>query len=400
MKRMKRGTGNDESGEPTGAWECCRIVAVEESENALVMVPDTLDRIPGNAQYVFTTRLPPGNGSRTLKILWPGDTGEALPGFDYPGNASFAHVLPQILFRSADARRWEPLTGGRAIPGGVEIAINDSASWIAVGIPYFESRYRELVAFAHSAPGWQVTRIGRSREGRPVHAFFRRPTKASTSCGLFILQGYQHYSEWASLHALDTLVRQLGGIAGADAFAWAILPCLNQDALARGWRGDPMHSGNPDELPNGGNMNRDWDTFSRPETRAAAACYRSLAADHTPRHALDIHMGWSTPDRSGGGLTVFKDGQLPPGEAARERAFTETFFRHVPIEPFPWEHSEIDRPNFAAWAVRELGCLGQTVEISRFRSFKSNGQPGPISQDYYEALGPAMARALIHQYST
>ena len=365
------------------------------------MAPDTLPRIPGNAQYVFTTRLRPASDVLTLRILWPGEAEETLPGFDYPGNANFAHVLPQILFQSANTRHWEPLAGTRSIPGGTEVTLDglDPAFWIAVGTPYFEFRYRELVAFAHSAPDWEVTRIGQSREGRPLHGFFRGPATASACRGLFILQGYQHYSEWASLHALDTLVRQLDRITGADAFAWAILPSLNEDALARGWRGDPMHSGNPNDLPHGGNMNRDWKTFSRPETRAAAEWYRSLAARFTPRHALDIHMGWSSPERSGGGLTLFKEGELPPAATAREQAFTDSFFRHVPIERFPWVHSEKERPNFAAWAVRKLACLGQTVEISRFQGFAPHGRPGPISQAYYESLGPAMARALIAFYS-
>ena len=217
---MKRGTGKDKTSDLKGAWECCRILAGDESENALVMAPDTLPRIPGNAQYVFTTRLPPDHNVRTLRILWPGEADEALPGFDYPDNANFAHVLPQILFHSPDTRRWDPLAGTRSIPGGTEVALGglDPASWIAVGTPYFDFRYRELVAFAHSAPDWEVTRIGRSSEGRPVHGFLRRPATASACRGLFILQGYQHYSEWASLHALDTLVRELDGIAGAGAF--------------------------------------------------------------------------------------------------------------------------------------------------------------------------------------
>lgn len=388
-----------QKGSEAGFVECACVV--EAGQRVVTMSPDTPGDIPGNAQFAFTKRLPPSDHPLTLRIVWP-DNGEfSAPGFDYPHNANFREVLPRIIYTSADGITWERLEAVRVIDAGVEIDLpaRRHGGWISVGIPYFETQYNELVRKAAEDGVWQVTEIGHTREGRPLQGCYLSPGDAKDCRGVFFLQGYQHHSEWAAAIAMDGLVRKLTELPGHGLFAWAVVPCLNRDALARGWRGDPMHTGEFRDRACGGNLNRDWGSFHHPETRASAGFFRAMARRHRPLHALDAHMGWSRPEKSGGGLAVFREGELPADLANEEKAFSKTFFAHVPIEPFHWAHQQVDRPSFAAWAYREFQRPGHTWEISRFQAFDAEGEPHPPSWEYYHSLGPAVARALIDFYS-
>jgi hypothetical protein len=377
---------------------CARLI--ERRAGLLVLAPDTPESIPGNAQYAFIATLPPRGRPLRLRIQWPDTRHTGLRGFDYPNNHNFAAVLPDILFTSPTGLEWRRVDG-KPLPDGAELAVpaGDVPLRVSVGVPYFESHYMRLIRHAAASGDWEVRETGASRGGRPLHGLLRRPRAGGACRGLLVIQAYQHYSEWAGLHVVDQLVRRLAdAVPGADRFAWAVTPCINRDALAEGWRGDRMHNGDGVDWPCGGNFNRDWDAFRHPETRAAAAFYRDIAEEYAPLHGLDLHMGWSSPEHSGGGLTVFRPGHLPEELAAIERRFTGNFFREVPIEPFAWENSERRRPNFAAWFTRSFNAVGQTVEISRFRGFDAAGKPQPVSQAYYQSLGPRMAAALSRFY--
>ena len=380
---------------------CARLLAQEEGER--VLSPDTPANIPGNAQYAFEAIIPPALSPLPLRIVWPsGKPEEAPAGFEYPGNDNFSTVVPEILFLSRDRRNWERIPATERTPEGARLILPPSpeSRRLSVGVPFHSWQLEELYAELEEAPHIERRRIGQSAGGRPLYAFVVSPSAATQSGGVFFLQAYQHYSEWAGLHALGELLRLFAREpATAGPFRWALVPCLNVDALYGGWREDPMHNG--EDVPGGGNLNRDWREFHFPETRAALDFYRSLATESEVLHGLDLHMGWSRRGHSGGGLTVFEPGTIPKEAAARERAFTEAFFDRVPIERFPWERSSPERPNFACWMWREFGRIGQTVEISRFRAFSREGEARSVSQSYYESLGPALADALtaFHAHS-
>ncbi|MGC9451766.1 MAG: M14 family zinc carboxypeptidase [Oceanipulchritudo sp.] len=364
------------------------------------MAPDTPETIPGNGQYFFLTRILPHSGHLRLKIEWPQTSATELPGFYYPGNENYAAVLDQVCFRSPDLGKWEAIHEVEGTTTGVNLVLppEEAPVFISVGIPYLPESLERLLADMEAAEVCRLEKIGTSRNGRPVHGLLFEPGEHSECKGLFVLQGYQHHTEWAGLFALDSLARGLAdGRLDRGDFAWAIVPCLNVDSLYGGWKEDRMHT----HPGNGkcGNLNRDWGGFEYPETAAAGEWYTRLSEKWTVLHGLDIHMGWNAPDRSGGGLTVFKKGMLPEEASLHEAAFTRHFFEQVPIEPFAWEVTEVERPNFAAWVWRRFGAIGQTMEVSRFLAYDREGQPQRTSQAYYQGLGPAVANCLMKFYN-
>ncbi|MCC5788834.1 MAG: hypothetical protein JJT75_04310, partial [Opitutales bacterium] len=372
------------------------------SEEDLTLTPDTPETIPGNSQYALGVTFAPRNQKRRLRIVWPPNRDEALTGFDYPHNHNFAKALPEVLFLRKPGQGWTRISPCDTHSDGVTITLPSHAEPVefSVGLPYFQSDFERLQKALENGP-WKKTIIGESRRGRPIPAYFRPATNPTPQKGTIALMGYAHYSEWAGLQMLDSLLQtNWKDLPGAGDFSWAIIPALNIDALAGGWREDPMYTREDPSLPGGGNLNRAWNPPCRPETKAAASFLQKIH-DQTPLlHVLDIHMGWSRMENSGGGLTIFQDGEIPQTLAEKEKTFTNQFLREVPIENFPWKHSRLEGMNASAWAVREFGIIGQTLEISRFRAFDENKNPVPVSEDYYRNLGPQTARTLINFYKS
>ena len=385
------------SSPANGPQACFRI---HSDAPCLHLAPALPDWVPGNAQYTLIVPLPPHSDPLPLSISWPPDQ-PGPPGFDYPHNANFSSVLHEIIFLSTDGYHWQRVENlSPAVEQRLDLTLPPSPEplWLSVGIPYFAFQEAALRHDLQSTP-WQMEVIGHSIRGRPLYGYSRPPADPSRARGTFLLSAYQHWSEWAGPIALEALLRTpWEELPGAEEFGWAVIPVMNPDALAEGWPGDLMHNGQPHQFPEGPNMNRAWNPPVRPETLAAAAFFTRVHNTLPALHLLDFHMGWSTPANSGGGLTCFHPGELSPEKETRERVFTKHYFAHVPIEPFPWVHSALERPNAAAWATRVLGCPGQTVEISRFRGFTPQGYPIPVSDAYYQSIGPATARALISFY--
>jgi hypothetical protein len=375
---------------------CGRLLAC--GDDWARVAPDTPEGLPGNVQYYLLVRVRPSHQPLRIEIDWPQRTESELPGFYYPDNENFGSILHQACFISEDRSSWHSLPGDLT-ERGVRFVLKPSerSRYISVGIPYFPEDLTQLLESLRGNSSCRVERIGCSRLGRDLNGLFFGAETGYASRGMFLLQGYQHHTEWAGLHVLDALARGLAdGSIPRGPFDWAIVPCLNVDALHGGWREDLMHV--PSEEHGDGNFNRDWDTFQYPETRAARDFYEYLSQRNSFLHVLDLHMGWSSPQRSGGGLTIFKDGCLSNHHRKIENDFTQRFFANVAIEPFAWAVTDPERPNFASWVWRRFQSLGQTVEISRFQSLDESGQPGLVSKSYYRGLAPGIAETLRSFY--
>jgi hypothetical protein len=228
----------------------------------VLLAPDTPASVTGNGQYHLLAKVLPHDKTIRIDIQWPQSNSTHLPGFQYPHNENFSTVLDRVCFISPDRRNWRRLTNCQRTGTGARLSLPPSreARWLSVGIPYSAEDLNDLLAVADSSMRCQLTVIGTSRLGRPLHGIRIGPENPDACRGLFIIQAYQHHTEWAGLHALDELVRQLAaGYPGWAEFAWSIVPCVNIDALVGGWREDFMHLDL--DHPNGGNFNRDRREF-------------------------------------------------------------------------------------------------------------------------------------------
>lgn len=379
--------------------EACAQV-IESGEGWVALAPDTPETVPGNSQYHFLTKVLPHPIPLRVRIEWPQNNTGTLPGFYYPANHNFASVLHRICFTSKDLCAWQLEKSATPTGTGLEITLPPSEEplYLAIGIPYAAMLHTELLDDLRAGGNCEVAVIGHSRMGHPLHSVLFPPATGRPCRGVFLLQGYQHFSETAGLYALNALARGLAdGSIERGPFAWALVPCVNVDSLHGGWRADLMYTANSEGKC--GNFNRDWLDFAYPEVQAARSFYNSVAARWPVLHALDFHMGWHSPETTGGGLSVFIDGTVPGDFAARERAFVDLFFQKARMEPFAWPVTRPERPNFSSWVYRQFGALAQTVEISRFSALDEELRPIPVSQQYYESFGPAAAAALTEYHT-
>lgn len=183
-----------------------------------------------------------------------------------------------------------------------------------------------LAALALAAPPEpQTTMLGRSWEGRPIHAVRVGEPHAARRV---LVVGCVHGNECAGLAVTRRLVR-----ARPDADLW-VLPNLNPDGYARRTRGNAR----------GADLNRDFDTFSQRESRIARRLILRLRPDvtiwfhqpqavvrawgrsrtaarryarlaHEPYRSLEWPRGAATRWQNGLGLTAFVV-ELPPGRLA------------------------------------------------------------------------------------
>lgn len=124
--------------------------------------------------------------------------------------------------------------------------------------------------------------LGQSHDGRPVEAIRLGRADAPR---LVVLLGRQHPPEVTGAIAMRAFVDELAAMFIRDPALGAstqflIVPLLNPDGTARGhWR---ANRGATD-------LNRDWGTFTQPETRAVKAWLDRLPASVRPAAMIDFH---------------------------------------------------------------------------------------------------------------
>ena len=129
-----------------------------------------------------------------------------------------------------------------------------------------------------AASGAPVITLGHSHDGRPIEAVRLGRADAPR---LVILLGRQHPPEVSGAVAMEAFVDALAerGALPGDVQV-IVVPLLNPDGTARGhWRANR----------GGIDLNRDWGTFTQPETRAVKSWLDALPAGVRPVLMLDFH---------------------------------------------------------------------------------------------------------------
>jgi len=192
--------------------------------------------------------------------------------------------------------------------------------------------------------------IGHSVQGRPLRLLrFGNPDAKR----VLLVLGRQHPPETTGSRALMQFVSRLAGKTPlarkfrARMQVW-VVPLMNPDGVVEGnWRGNA----------NGKDLNRDWGTFTEPETQAVRAMlHRHL--DAAGRHlafAIDFHSTWhdifytvreSPARRPGGTLRRWIDAmraQFPGQIREKANAAKGTVFKN--------------------WVYREYGAPSVTYEV-------------------------------------
>lgn len=355
--------------------------------------PDAPVEIPGNAWYAFLVGVAATDGPRDIELCWPAV--KPWSASDYNNSESFAEVLDRAIFMDRSDGQWRRIEQVTRTDAGAKITIPPGPAdrRLAAGMPVTPRDLDETLSFARASKGARVEQIGLAPQGTPLHAIVL--DGCEDAAGTFVISAHQHFSEWAGVRMIDAMLHHLldEPCQRLGRYRWIFYPCINADALAHGWRGDPHRTA-------GINLNRDWERFQQPQTQAVRDHLLAELDNGPPLlHALDLHMGWHSRDTCGAGLTVFEEGKSPRSLIDQQADFTRWFHQRVDYTDFVWHHGDVGRPNFAAWIYRTFKRPGQTLEVSRHRwRLRADGRWVPPSVALQRRLGVAVVENMACYY--
>lgn len=147
------------------------------------------------------------------------------------------------------------------------------------------AHYRKLLKRWSKGPQAKRIVLGTSHDGRKIAAVHLGNADAPR---LVLLFGRQHPPEVTGAIAMEAFVDRIVEMVAADPslgerYQFLIVPALNPDGVARGnWRANL----------GGKDLNRDWGSFSQPETQAVKRWLDALPMSVRPVLMLDFHSTW------------------------------------------------------------------------------------------------------------
>ncbi len=336
-----------------------------------------------------------GRGIR-LDVRWPEFDRDSMQGaHDYGGNDSFIEAAPHCVFTSTDAVRWARHTSATRADWTVRIPleIESDQLYIAINLPYTLSDFQRLRETLDASPFVRRELIGASYGACDFHLYeIGEASEVSSEKPAVYIQALQHPSEVSGPRVLDSMLRYLiGHDPEAQRFrrecSLYVVPLIAVDAWLEGL----------DYHVSGGNLNRDWQSFSMTETRLLRPVIdRIMSLPARPVLALDLHNGWHSMGHHGAAITVMPETSVGKLLPVRQRDFirevaTRTDF--IP-ETAVWEAGY--KPHgFAGYMTRTYGIQAHTVEFSRFSIWdRKTSVHAPLSQERLERLGKQLVPVL------
>jgi hypothetical protein len=209
------------------------------------------------------------------------------------------------------------------VPGGPCLEENQNVSLSS--IPSYEEMVRQLRSIEASSRGTvEVASAGRSGEGREL-------LYATVGDGpdVFWLQARIHGNELHSTEAVLQILRYLGSSGSAEArrirsaLTVIVIPMYNPDGATANIRG----STTPFQI----DLNRDWELFRQPESRAFYELWEELR----PRLALDLHhFGQSSRVQGTNQLNQFQIGarSIDPSRMTAEQWLTNRQMAMISVD--------------------------------------------------------------------
>ncbi|WP_168190437.1 M14-type cytosolic carboxypeptidase [Luteithermobacter gelatinilyticus] len=203
-------------------------------------------------------------------------------------------------------------------------------------------------------PDLELSRLGRSSEGREIFKLENRPDKDDAQTILLI--GRQHPPEVTGAQAMLAFTETVFGDSTLarefrQNFRIVAVPNLNPDGVASGhWRSNAR----------GKDLNRDWGPFTQPETQLVKAELDRLAAEEGGQLALvlDFHSTWDS---------------LLYVQAAEDKTRPEDFARQwhhairkrLPDQPLALEpRKQTGKPTLKNYVYSRFGVPAITYEVA------------------------------------
>ena len=266
---------------------------------------------------------------------------------------SYPRFWPKL---SRDGQTWVRAADAMVATAGknmtVTVTTNAGPLWIAaqelLTQDWYDAWITELAGRAELA----AAVIGTSVEGRPIQLL-----KSGNRREAILLLGRQHPVEVPGALAMrdfvDTLLADTELARQFRArFTLLIVPLLNPDGVANG---HSRHNAARTDL------NRDWGTFTQPETQAIARLLASMQKlDMRPRLMLDFHATKMTQS-----LLFYAQAS---DETTDPPGFAENWFAAVRarLPQFEFEHlpqPSMKNPNTKGYFYRQYGIPAYTYEL-------------------------------------
>lgn len=255
-------------------FEGARLSAVEQLDDSTYRIALRPENAPINnsAWYAFKVWADRAQTIR-VRLVYADGTHRYVPKLSRDGE-SWRRV-------EAPAYQPDPVRGTAAL----QLDVGPDTLWVAAQELVTSS---DMEAWTQELAGrpW-VTRsvVGRSARGQPLTML--EITEAGPEAGVVLVIGRQHPPEVTGTLAAQAYLEALaaeGTLAQRfrDRFRVVAVPLVNPDGVDAGhWR----HNAH------GVDLNRDWDAFNQPETRAVRDAFLALRDDPqlTVRFALDFH---------------------------------------------------------------------------------------------------------------
>ena len=264
---------------------------------------------------------------------------------------------------STDGKQWQPLDTTKIKMDSSKAVLtlqlpgrgDGDSLWVSAQELRTTSNHLVWIESLAEDPRVTIQVAGKSALGNPIHHLIITDHEANTKPkGVIVILGRQHPPEVPGDLIMEAFVENLlrsGSPQSAflERFEVHLFPMLNPDGADGGhWRYNS----------NGVDLNRDWEAFNQPETRAVRRALMPLAGDTTRRvfyhidfHATDEHVLYP----------ILPEIEKFPGNITEK--WLSRIRTEVPGYPFRAEPFDTTAPIAKNWMFKTFGADGVTFEV-------------------------------------